>query len=216
MIKRRVVYRWIFFFLLVGGFFCAPQLALMFRYRNDSYETIAAIPTHEYGVLFGAYVDDNGILADVTRERADAAAQLYHTGKIQTIFVSATERANRQASTIAVYLETKGVPAAALLIDEYGIDSGDTCRHFAQIAVKGTLITQSYHLPRAMFLCQKEGVEIVGIAVDKLGLLEKRGSNPLSIFVVRTSRFVRECGLTWLTLLGLYDRISDEAERINS
>src|SRR5690606_25737298 len=100
----------------------------------------------------------------------------YHTGKIQRIFVSATERVNRQATAIAAYLEAEGIPAAALVIDEYGIDSVDTCRHFAGIADNGILITQGYHLPRAMLLCQKEGVEAVGLAVNELGLLESRGS----------------------------------------
>lgn len=211
MIKRRV-HSWFLCLLFGALFFFLPQLVIAAWSRHSVYETIASVPAHEYGILFGAYVNEVGSLADVTRERASAAALLYHTGKIKYIFVSATERANHQATAIAAFLEAEGVPAAALLIDEYGIDSGDTCRHFAVIAQKGILITQSYHLPRTLLLCQKEGVQAVGLAVNRLGLLESRGNSPLSILFIRIGRFVREASLTWLTLLGLYDKISNEAE----
>lgn len=215
MLKRRIRY-WFLLLFFIALFFFLPQLVTTAWSRNNVYETITSVPAHEYGILFGAYVNEDGSLADVTRERASAAALLYHTGKIKYIFVSATERANHQATVIAAFLEAEGVPAAALLIDEYGIDSGDTCRHFAVIAKRGILITQSYHLPRTLLLCQKEGVQAVGLAANRLGLLESRGSSPLSVLFVRTGRFVREAGLTWLTLLGLYDKISAEAETISS
>lgn len=196
---------------LVGLFF-APRVSLSLVYQDVIFVDVASVRPQPYGVLFGAYVLPDGTLTDVTQERADAAALLYHSGKIRRIFVSATERDNNQTSAIAAYLVGQGVPAAALTLDELGIDSGDTCRHFATVADRGLLISQGYHLPRILWLCQREGVTAEGIAVNRLGLLEVRGRDPFAIFFTRAGRFIREAALTWAIVLGLDGRFSQEAE----
>ncbi len=208
---RRLKSKW-WLGLLLGVLFFAPRVSLFLYYRETIFADVASLRPHEYGVLFGAYVLADGTLTDVTKERAAAAALLYHQGKIRRIFVSATERDNYQATAIATYLIEQGVPAAALTIDELGIDSGDTCRHFATLADQGILITQGYHLPRVMWLCQREGVKAVGIAVNRLGLLDVRGRDPFAIFFTRTGRFIREAALTWAIVLGLDGKFSQEAE----
>jgi vancomycin permeability regulator SanA len=74
------------------------------------------------------------------------------------------------------------------------------------------MITQGYHLPRTMYMCEREGVDSVGLAVNRLGLLATRGDSTLAVYGTRVSRFVRESLLTWAFVLGIYDRISNEAE----
>jgi len=194
--------------------FFAPRVSLSLVYRERIFVDVASTRPQTYGVLFGAYVWPDGTLTDVTKERADAAALLYHSGKIQRIFVSATERDNQQTTAIAAFLVTQGVPAAALFLDELGIDSGDTCRHFAALTDRGLLISQGYHLPRILWLCQREGVTAEGIAVNRLGLLGVRGRDPFAIFFTRTGRFIREAALTWPIVLGLDGQFSQEAENM--
>lgn len=202
---------WLLFGIII---FCAPRVIVALWYQSRIFTAAATVPPHIYGVLFGAYVNGDGSLTDVTKERADAAALLYHSGTIQRIFVSGTERDNHQTTAIATYLKQQGVPTAALTLDELGIDSGDTCRHFTAIADQGLLISQGYHLPRVLWLCQREGVKAEGITVNRLGLLEVRGRNLFVIFFTRTGRFLREAGLTWVMLLGLDGHFSQEAESL--
>ncbi|MBN1485496.1 MAG: hypothetical protein JXA37_12330, partial [Chloroflexia bacterium] len=92
------------------------------------------------------------------------------------------------------------------------IDTHDTCRHMARRATEGILLTQGYHLPRAMYMCEREDLDAEGVAVNHLGLLAERGSGPLAIWTTRLLRFGREALLTWSFVLGLYDKVSDEAE----
>lgn len=209
---RPIIWRTALFILLGGAFFCGPRVVVALWYQKAIFTDVASLPVREYGVLFGAYVNADGSLTDVTKERADAAARLYHRGIIRRIFVSGTERDNHQTTAMAAYLIERGVPAAALMLDDLGIDSGDTCRHFATLADQGILISQGYHLPRVLWLCQREGVDAVGIAVNRLGLLEVRGRDSFAILFTRTSRFIREAGLTWAIVLGLDGRLSQEAE----
>ena len=80
------------------------------------------------------------------------------------------------------------------------------------MASEGILLTQEYHLPRATYMCERDGVEVIGMAVNRLGILDRRGENPVAVYGTRVSRFLRESALSWLFVLGIYDRISDEAE----
>jgi fumarate hydratase class II len=57
-------------------------------------------------------------------------------------------------------------------------------------------------------------VEATGLAANRLHILRERGDSISAIYGTRVARFAREAALTWLFLLGVYDRISDEAEAL--
>jgi len=76
----------------------------------------------------------------------------------------------------------------------------------------GILLTQEFHLTRAMFLCNKDGVSVTGLAVNRLDLLQSRGNNALAIYATRLERNLREAIIMWATVLGVYDKYSNEAE----
>jgi vancomycin permeability regulator SanA len=204
-------------FILVGlvagaALFFAPQLVLTVLYGGDTYAQVSAVPVREYGVVFGAYVYPDHTLSDAAMERMEAAVQLYHQGRVRKLFVSGTNSSNRQADEMAQYAQRRGVPEQDIIIDGMGIDTHDTCRHFAGIAKAGVLISQGYHLSRAMVMCERDGVQAVGLAVNRAGILSHRGDNALAVYSTRVVRFLRESLLTWSFLLGIYDRVSNEAE----
>jgi vancomycin permeability regulator SanA len=190
----------------------APQLVLAVLYEGDIYGQVEIVPTREYAVVFGAYVHPDHTLSDAAMERMEAAVQLYHQGRVQKLFVSGTNRSNNQAEAMARYAQDRGVAEEDIIVDGMGIDTHDTCRHFAGIAEAGVLISQGYHLPRAMYMCEREGVEVVGLAVNRTGILPKRGESRLAVYSTRIGRVAREAVLTWLFVLGIYDDISNEAE----
>jgi hypothetical protein len=65
-----------------------------------------------------------------------------------------------------------------------------------------------------MYLCEQEGVRVTGLAVNRLKIIQVCGSSPIEIYTIRTTRYIREAGLTWAYVLGLYDRFSNEDEQI--
>jgi len=170
------------------------------------------MPAREYGVVFGAYVFEDQSLSDAARERIEAAIQLYHHGKIRRLFISGDNRSSQQADAIAMYAQNHGVAASDIIVDRLGIDTHDTCRHFAKVASEGILLTQEFHLPRAMYMCERDGVDVIGLAVNRLGVLAARGDSTMVVYATRLLRFVRESLLTWLFILGVYDRVSNAAE----
>lgn len=208
--KRRFVVLGVVFLVLIFS----PQLLLIAHFRPDIYDQLGSVPVREYGVVFGAYVARDQTLSDAALERVEAAVRLYHQNKVRKLFVSGDNRSNEQASVMAQYAQSRGVREEDIVVDGLGIDTHDTCRHLAEVTSEGILITQGYHLPRTMYMCERDGVEAVGMAVNRLGILETRGDNAIAVYGTRAWRFVRESALSWLFILGIYDRISDEAEAV--
>ena len=210
--SRERLKKWILLFFLLLGILFAPQIWLKVKYRDLIYGQVEAVPAQEFAVIFGAWVNEDHSLSDVTRERVEAGIQLYNSGKVKKLFLSGDNHSNRQAEAMADYSVGEGVNPGDIVIDELGIDSNDTCRHFAKTGRKAILVTQGYHLPRTMSMCENSEIEVSGLAADELDVLDSRGDNLLQIYAIRAWRSTREAALTWLFLLGLYDRLSTEAE----
>jgi len=191
-----------------------PQIWLRIKYKDMIHKQIEATPHREFAIVSGAWVNEDYSLSDITQERIEAGIRLYKSQKAEKLFISGDNRSNRQAEEMAKYAVENGVNPDDIVIDKLGIDTNDTCKHFAKMHLEGILVTQGYHLPRTMLMCETSKINVVGLAVDKLGILKSRGDNVFQIYGVRTWRMFREAVLTWSFILGIYDRLSTEAETI--
>src|SRR3990172_11949562 len=81
----------------------APQIWLKVKYKELIYGQIDTIPAQEFAIVFGAWVNEDHSLSDVTRERVEAGVQLYKLGKVQKLFLSGDNRSNQQADEMANY-----------------------------------------------------------------------------------------------------------------
>jgi vancomycin permeability regulator SanA len=204
----------IIFIVVLILFIMLPNLLLLMHFSKSMYSDVHSLPVKEYGVLFGARVYGENRLTDAAKERADAAVLLYKENKIKKVFVSGDNENDQEAENLAKHLIANGVPSESIVIDKQGLDTLDTCNHLQDNKItEATLITQSFHLPRAMLFCENKVRSLAGIKANYLGLLENRGSDTFQIYYIRTIRFFREAILNWSYVLGIYDKYSDEAER---
>ncbi|HET9910831.1 MAG TPA: ElyC/SanA/YdcF family protein [Anaerolineales bacterium] len=211
--KRKLKSLLLLLSILCGVLF-APQIWSQIKYKDKIHHQIELIPPQEFAVVFGAWVKEDYSLSDVTKERVEAGVRLYKAGKVRKLFLSGDNRSNQQAEAMAEYAILQGVDSNDIVIDRLGIDTNDTCKHFAKIGGKAILVTQGYHLPRTMLMCEKSEIDVAGLAADKLNLLSSRGSNVFQIYTTRMWRSTREAALTWLFVFGIYDKLSTEAEII--
>ena len=67
------------------------------------------------------------------------------------------------------YAVSQGVPAEDVARDYAGRRTYDTCYRAAAIfgVSDAVLVTQQFHLPRALFTCQNLGVRAVGLVADR-------------------------------------------------
>jgi SanA protein len=200
--------------LLGAGLFFLPQVFFTLKFKNKIYSDIESIPQKDFAIVFGAAVRPDYKLSDAARERIAAGVLLYQQRKVKKLFISGDNRRNREVETIAQFALEKGIPETDLILDPLGIDTGDSCRNFKSVSHETILVTQRFHLPRSLLMCEMNQIPAMGLAANELGLLDSRGDNVMEIYGIRLFRFLRESMLIWLYITGLYDQFSSEAEAI--
>jgi SanA protein len=128
------------------------------------------IPTRRIAIVFGAGLWRNGTATPVLQDRVQTAANLYLAGKVEKLLLSGDNRFvdyNEPAvmRTLALSL---GVPEGAIVLDYAGRRTYDTCYRAKAIfgVTEAILVTQAFHLPRAIYICNHLGVESVGVEAD--------------------------------------------------
>ncbi|MGW4795870.1 SanA/YdcF family protein [Nonomuraea sp. NPDC004297] len=102
--------------------------------------------------------------------RLDIAAELYRSGKVRALLLSGDNGREEYDEPTAMrdYLRARGVPDAVMVLDYAGFDTWDSCVRARRVfgAERVTVVTQEFHLPRAVTLCRTAGLEAFGAGDD--------------------------------------------------
>lgn len=134
--------------------------------RGKGYSVTDA-PARDVAIVLGARVYDNGKPSPFLRARLDLALALYRAGKVKVVLVSGGNSAssNHETDVMVAYLVASGVPAGKVVADPKGYDTYESCVRARQVfGIKSAIVvTQGYHLPRAIALCSGVGIDAVGV-----------------------------------------------------
>lgn len=124
------------------------------------------------GIVFGAGLDKKAENPSIIlRDRLDTAVILYNSGKVQKLIVSGDNRfINYDEPTVMYeYLVKEGVSEFDIERDFAGRNTYDTCFRAKEIfgVSEAVLISQEFHLPRALFTCQNLGIQVQGASADR-------------------------------------------------
>lgn len=123
-------------------------------------------PARDVAIVYGAGVLPSGKPTPYLRGRLDVAADLYRAGKVKVILVSGDNRESHYNEPEAMrrHLVSVGIPADRVVLDHAGLDTYDTCVRARRIfgVTRAVLVTQDYHLPRAVATCRMTGLDAVG------------------------------------------------------
>jgi SanA protein len=104
------------------------------------------------------------------RDRVETAVQLYEAGKVEKLIMSGDNRFEdyNEPDRMTEYAISRGVPAKDIQPDYAGRRTYDTCYRAKVIfgVTSAVLVTQNFHLPRALFICRNLGIEAVGVVAD--------------------------------------------------
>ncbi|HVM71246.1 MAG TPA: ElyC/SanA/YdcF family protein [Anaerolineales bacterium] len=138
------------------------------------------VPVRRVAIVFGAGLWRNGSPTPVLADRVTTAAHLYFAGKVEKLLMSGDNRFvdyNEPEAMRQLALQL-GVPDAAIVLDYAGRRTYDTCYRAKAIFMvdQAILVTQAFHMPRAIYLCNQLGVDAIGVDSDlrdyrKLSLL---------------------------------------------
>lgn len=143
---------------------------VQFRYLDRVIADLARLPESDATMVLGASVKSDGTPSDALADRLQTGLELYQQGKAKTILLTGDDGAYH-ADEIAVmrpYLVNLGVAAADIKEDGHGYRTYESCKNAAASGIRRlTVVTQRFHLSRALYLCNKMGIETYGVAADK-------------------------------------------------
>lgn len=130
-------------------------------------KTVETVPEGDVALVLGAGVYPSGNPTPYLAARLDLAYELFRQGKVKVLLVSGDNREQNYNEPEAMrrYLVDKGVPADKIVEDFAGLDTYDSCVRAKRIfgVHEVTLVTQGYHLPRAITTCRLVGVDAHGV-----------------------------------------------------
>ncbi|MFC8598930.1 MULTISPECIES: SanA/YdcF family protein [unclassified Isoptericola] len=125
-------------------------------------------------LVLGAGLRADGTPSPYLRRRLDAAAELYHAGAADRVVLSGDGQPRRdgtpydEPASMREWILGRGVPDEALTLDREGLDTTASCRRTAELtgARTAVVVTQDYHLRRALFSCVRAGLDAQGVGVS--------------------------------------------------
>ena len=139
--------------------------------------SVEDVQPERVGIVFGAGLRRDGGPTAILRDRVDTAAQLYFTGKVEKLLMSGDNRVvdYNEPEAMRQYARSLGVPDEAIVLDYAGRRTYDTCYRARYIfgVESAILVTQKFHLSRALFTCNSLGVKAVGVEANNYYYLKR-------------------------------------------
>ena len=172
--RNRIVRRLSFYFLLMAFLtllaLFIPRLITSGYALNRTYEVEEA-PSRRVAIVFGAGLRRDGTPSPILRDRIETAADLYFSGKVEKILMSGDNRFDNynEPESMRQYALSLGVPPQAIAMDYAGRRTYVTCYRARAIfeVESALLVSQGFHLPRAIFLCNALGLESDGVEANQ-------------------------------------------------
>ncbi len=146
-----------------------PRLVTTFYSWSRVYN-VANSPSEPVAVVFGAGLTRTGEPTAILKDRVETGAQLFFAGKVEKLLMSGDNRTldHNEPEAMRQYAIKLGVPSSAIVMDYAGRRTYDTC--YRAKAIFGLdsvlLVTQGFHLPRALFLCNALGLKAAGVEAN--------------------------------------------------
>jgi vancomycin permeability regulator SanA len=172
-------HKWLVVTVVIAGIILlwAPSVYTNLSTKSKRYDltktSVQNIPKMKVAIVPGAGVLPSGKPTPYLQNRIATSVKLYKEHRVQKIIMSgdnSTKKYNepKVMKDVAVKL---GVKSDDVVIDYAGFSTYDTCyraRHIFNIG-EATIITQGYHLPRAVKTCNGLGINTIGVSALKSG-----------------------------------------------
>lgn len=175
---RNVIKHFLIALLILGTLSVVISLGLSAwthaAYAQRLYPSVADLPRDDQpriAIVFGAGLERNGGPTPILYDRVATAAELYRTGRVTKLLLSGDNRfvEYNEPEVMRQTALQLGVPNDALVLDYAGRRTYDSCYRARDIfgVNHAILVTQAFHLDRALYLCDTFGIDSVGVVADR-------------------------------------------------
>jgi SanA protein len=129
-------------------------------------------PEAQVALVFGAGLRRDGSPTAILRDRVQSAVELYKNGKVKKLLMSG-DNSNldyNEPGAMREYALSLGVPESDIVLDYAGRRTYDSCYRAKSIfgIESAILVTQPFHLPRALYTCRNLGIDVSGFAAENI------------------------------------------------
>ena len=122
-------------------------------------------------LVLGAAVNADGTPSAMLRDRLDVAVDLYEKGVAPVLLLSGDngQMVYNEVQSMKDYVVAAGVPEEVVFLDHAGFSTYESVYRAKYIfgVERMVVVTQTYHLYRALYGCRSFGIEAVGAASDQ-------------------------------------------------
>ena len=108
--------------------------------------------------------------SDMLRDRLDTAIELYFDGTATKLLLSGDHQSEDydEVGVMSAYAIENGVPEADILLDHLGLSTYESVIRSKDVFGIGSMVivTQEYHLPRALYIAEQLEIDAVGVCAD--------------------------------------------------
>ncbi|MCL6217841.1 SanA/YdcF family protein [Zunongwangia pacifica] len=164
-LKKSILYTVI---LIVLGILITLGLEAFIKQDISSrmYAKIDEVPNAKTAIVLGASVYSDGKLSPILQDRVDTAIDLLKHHKVEEILISGDHSSDNynEVDAIANYLKKHGISRDKLILDHAGFDTYDSMYRASKVfnITDAIVITQQFHLPRALFISKHLGLDYYG------------------------------------------------------
>ena len=121
-------------------------------------------------IILGCQVKDDGSLSHMLRDRLMRGLEVYETGAAPKLLMSGDHGREEydEVGAMKNYAIENGVPSENVFMDHAGFSTYETMYRAKEIfkAEKVIIVTQEYHLYRALYIAEQLGMEAYGVSAD--------------------------------------------------
>lgn len=137
---------------------------------GESTGEVAEVPHAGVAIVPGALVEPDGEMSAMLADRVRQAAALWHAGKVDKVLVSGDhgQWIYDEPDTMRKALVAGGVDPRDVFEDHAGFDTWATMVRARSIfgVRDAVVVTQGFHMPRALYLADAAGIEATGLTAD--------------------------------------------------
>jgi SanA protein len=156
----------LFWICIAGALILIISRIFVLISTRKSIVALENVPSSPVAIVFGAGLRRDGSPTLILRDRVETAVKLYQSGKVKKILMSGDNRFvdYNEPASMKEYALALGVPEADIVLDFAGRRTYDTCYRAKYIfgVDQAVLVTQQFHLPRAVYTCRSLGMDVVG------------------------------------------------------
>lgn len=123
-------------------------------------------------IVLGAGVDDNGVASDILVDRLETALEVYKNSRSSKFLLSGDHGKigyNEVGAMKDYIMDHENIKEENIFLDHAGFSTYETMYRAKEIfkVKKAIIVTNEYHLPRALYIADKMGIEAYGVNADK-------------------------------------------------